>query len=228
METDLPRYLGAPRFGRYLTDAAGDFDRAVQLYVANIRLSGAAIEAINIVEVALRNAFDAHLRQWNRDVNGVEEWTLMPAPDLRDVITHRDTLQKAKDKAARALGSRRTPSHDDVLAHLSFGTWYYLMPSTMNGPKRRLWNGALKDAFPYATQVKPERIKDSIQIVYDLRNRVAHFEPIYNLHLSGKRSAMRKILHLMNRPVANWFSETERLTAEAEEFHKNWPAWKHQ
>lgn len=226
METDLPKFLGTPRFNRYLTDADGDFDRAVKLYVANIRLSGAAIEAINIVEVALRNAFDAHLRQWNRDVNGVEEWTTMPAPDLRDVITYQDTLKKAKDKAERAVAGRREVSHDDVLAHLSFGTWYYLMPSTMNGPKRRIWNGALKSAFPYATQVQPERIKDSIQIVYDLRNRVAHFEPIYDLHLAGKRSAMKKILHLMNRPISNWFADTERLTAETEAFYADWPGWR--
>lgn len=181
------------------------------------------MEAINIVEVTLRNAIDLQLRQWNRDRINNESWTTLPAAHLANVLNQGDNLTRARTKAASALNGQREPLHDDVVAQLSFGTWYFLLPSGKRDSKQVLWDSVVKDAFPMRHNVEPAQIKKSIQIVYDLRNRVAHFEPIYSLHLEGKRSAMAKALHVINRPIKNWFASVERFSDEIGTFRAGWP-----
>lgn len=223
MRDAIPKYLSKPRFGRYLKDCNGDFDEALALYEANVKLSGAAMEAINTVEVTLRNSMDAQLRQWNMDRINNEGWTLLPAAHLANVARIDDNLDKAKKRAASALGKKREPNHDDIVAQLSFGTWFYLMPSAKRDSKTVIWDSVLKDAFPARHNVPVESIKESIRIVYDLRNRVAHFEPVYALNLEGKRSAMTKVLHVINRPIKRWFMASERFGNEIEKFRERWP-----
>nr|WP_264623076.1 Abi family protein [Leucobacter luti] len=225
MRESIEKYVSAPRFGRYMDSCGGDFGKALALYEANMRLSGAAMEAINIVEVTLRNAMDEQLRSWNRDRINNEEWTTLPAAHLANVINQGKNLPKAREKAEKALAGKRSPVHDDVVAQLSFGTWFFMLPSSGDDrdSKKRIWDSSLKDAFPMRHNVPVSKIKESIGIIYDLRNRVAHFEPIYSLHLEGKRSSMAKILHVIDRPIKKWFSETERFTSEVERFRAEWP-----
>lgn len=223
MRDAIQKYLSKPRFERYLKDTGGDFEKALALYEANIRLSGAAMEAINAVEVTLRNSMDAQLRIWNLDRINNEDWTKLPAAHLANVARIDDNLAAADKRARSALAGKREPCHDDIVAQLSFGTWFYLMPSAKHDSKAVIWNSVLKDAFPMRHNVPVENIKESIRIVYDLRNRVAHFEPIYSLYLEGKRSAMAKILHVINRPMKRWFSETERFSNEIATFREAWP-----
>lgn len=225
MRDSIPKYLSEPRFSRYLAACDNDFDRALALYEANIRLSGTAMEAINIVEVTLRNAMDEQLRKWNATHINNEGWTQLPAAHLANIINQGDNLPNARKKAKKALGRKKKPGHDDVVAQLSFGTWYFMLPGKRDdrSSKGVLWDNALKNAFPMRHNVPPASIKESISIVYDLRNRVAHFEPIYSLHLEGKRSAMSKVLHVIDRPIKKWFTETERFSAEIERFRSEWP-----
>jgi len=135
---DWPRVRAAitePRFGPYLLEAAGDETAALVGYHHNLRVSGAVYEDLAIVEVALRNAMDEQLRQWNTtqtDATGARlgpEWLLTPARLLRRLL--RDDLGKAAARAGCA--GQAQPSHDDLLTHLTLGSWRYLLPDADPG-----------------------------------------------------------------------------------------------
>ncbi|MHA3723017.1 hypothetical protein ACXR2T_03980 [Leucobacter sp. HY1910] len=99
-EAMMLRLLSEPRFNRYLESCEGNFENAVSLYVANIRLSGAAIEAINIVEVVLRNSVDVQLRRWNMQQGGAEQWTKHPEGELAFLLRQgNDVLVQAARRA---------------------------------------------------------------------------------------------------------------------------------
>ncbi|MHA3723018.1 hypothetical protein ACXR2T_03985 [Leucobacter sp. HY1910] len=116
------------------------------------------------------------------------------------------------------------PTHDDIIAHLSFGTWYSLLPCGRNFEEKQvLWEESINYAFPARHRVPANAIKQAVRAVYDVRNRVAHFEPIYDLHLAGKRSAMVRLLHMIDRPMKNWFMEVERFSDEIGRFAERWP-----
>ncbi|KIC58176.1 hypothetical protein [Microbacterium hominis] len=64
------RFVGDARLQRLLGDADGDIARAHELFEWNVRASGAAMEAIHVFELVLRNAIDRELRVWNDGMAG--------------------------------------------------------------------------------------------------------------------------------------------------------------
>lgn len=215
-----------PRFNRYLVSCNGDQERALELYVANIRLSGAAMEAIHIVEVALRNAIDSELRVWNCARGGSSDWTSDPQGELRLLLEEGShALAEAHRRARRAAPGKAPPRHDDIIPYLSLGSWYFLLPGghRYRQAKDVLWEEAIAHAFPRRHQVPARAIKQTAHAIYDLRNRVAHLEPIYDLQLARRRSAMTRLLHMIDRHMKSWFTEVERFSEEISIFQHKWP-----
>jgi hypothetical protein len=195
--------------------------RAETLYIANMRLSGAAMESLHVFEVVVRNSIDAQLKKWNSANGGPSEWAMSPTPLLAGVLDARGKLTEAKTNAANSLKGRRPFKHDDVVAQLSLGTWRYLLPSK-DIVKQKLWDEALESAFPHLYG-SSDILKSWIEIAYDLRNRVAHFEPIFERDLRGKRRAIRDVINSVSKDARIWFLETDRLLPEIETFYASFP-----
>lgn len=215
-------HLSEPRFNTYRVACNGDDDEALRLYRANIAVSNAAHGAIHIFEIVLRNRLDASLRDWNRHQNGSALWSINPAPMLADVIG-RDRLREARTAAEKAVGARRRFTHDDVVAQFTLGTWRWMLPSQSNVSKKLLWTRATSNAFPYLYDVRVETLIEWISIVYDFRNRVAHFEPVYGLDLRGKRQAIRNVLQTVSADVRKWFLQHDAFGAALWAFYDEWP-----
>jgi hypothetical protein len=222
MTVDILPYLSRPRMSTYLAACAHDESRALELYRANARVSGIAYTSLHYVEVILRNALDRELRVWNQTTHGTPDWALDAAPLLLSVITP-DRLMTARRDASRAVGRRRTIGHDDVVAQLSLGTWRYLLPSQRHQGKQKLWDDALERSFANRHGVRPDQIAQSLAIVYDFRNRIAHHEPVFGLDLRGKRRAMRDVLHSVSGSARKWFVEHEPFSGAADDFYREWP-----
>lgn len=216
-------YLSLPRIATYERACGGDQTRALDLYRANAHISGLAFTALHYFEVILRNALDAELRAWNRQVTGDADWSKNAAPLLLSVIGF-ERLNAARSDARQALGRRRDATHDDIVPQFSLGTWRYLLPSQRHQGKQQLWDEALEQAFPNRHGVRPDQIAQSASIVYDFRNRVAHHEPVFALDLRGKRRAMRDVLQSIGGPARKWFVEHEPLSAGLNGFYSEWPA----
>ena len=118
-------------------------------------------------------------------------------------------------------------TQDNVVAQLSFGAWRYLLPSVLrHRGKQKLWDEALQHAFANLRGIRMEQIVNSVSIVYDFRNRIAHIahhEPIFALDLRGKRKAMRDVLNSIGPTARRWFVAHEPLSAALDEFYSDWP-----
>lgn len=218
IEDRVSYHLSNPRLAPY-TAEAGTTTGAIKLYRWNLELSGALHEALGVVEVVLRNAIDRELQIWNTSRPTLPgnapygtNWVEHPARPLEGILNPRgrgsqpkSTYDSAFDRA-RADSNFRDPSHprhgaspnhDDIVAHITFGTWVKLLPNRRDrqgqigpGPQRGLWNNALRHSFPH--QSDPLVIARWVTRLHRLRNRIAHVEPLLGTDvISYHRSAAR-------------------------------------
>lgn len=179
---DIERGISTPRLAVY-AQSAGVNHEAVVNYFWNISLCEALYPALDALEVTLRNAIhDAATAAY-----GTEMWF-----DLPGVLKFGQPKQVLVAKnALRSQGKPLTAGR--IIAELRFGFWTALL----SGPYHsHLWMPhqarLLKHVFPNMTNAR--RIRTDIHRRYDdlrlLRNRVFHYEPIWNrpdLHRDHER-----------------------------------------
>jgi plasmid stabilization system protein ParE len=172
-------------------------------------------------EVVLRNAMDEQLCAWNAkqpNTNGGSfhspDWLLDPAPLLIRLTRNGQDIRKARDHAAASARSwqpSRAVAHSDVLAQLSLGTWRYLLPNKDPG-RQRLWNEALRDAFPQLA-TSPRSLTAKVHDIHLLRNRVAHLEPL--IRTGVVRDRLTDVLHVLraiDTMPEQWAAGQQRVT----------------
>ena len=210
MSPSIEPFTSAPRLTKHRA-VCSDEEQVKRLYEMDMRLSAAAYKALHMCEIVIRNAMDVQLRTWNRGKQGSEDWTLDPAPMLRACF--KDDLDEAIDHAQKAVGKRNQPTHDDVVAQLNFGSWRYLIPgSNPHSAKDRVWDEALVKAFTNTYAIRTTvAIASHLSIAYDLRNRVAHHEPIFHLDLQAKRRNIRDVIDAVSRDAKAWFTENDQF-----------------
>ncbi len=240
--TAVTDHITGARLTPYLLVTGSDLSAALRLYRWNIELAGAMYEALGIAEIFLRNAIDTQLRSWNaaqpthptRGITYNHEWVKTPAAPLWGVLnprrrgapgnysTYGDALRRAeKDRDARAPGHRRhghAVDHDDVVAHLTFGTWNVLLPrkdpsTTPPGlkpaPQARLWNEALHQAFPHHSD--PAVVKFWVERLHSIRNRVAHMEPLLDIDAMGYHRTVARLLKAIDPALTDWYTANSRV-----------------
>lgn len=162
------------RMTRYLTACGGNTKRTMTLYRKNLHLSQELFTVISCFEIALRNAinehyFTIHGADWLRD-------SILPGGffDIPHTVTTRGIIQKAQN----SLGGHY--SHSKLMAELDFGFWRYLFAQ----PQFRAAGQTLLRIFP-AKPVSTAAIQYNHTFVFiqlsqinNLRNRIAHHEPI--------------------------------------------------
>lgn len=212
LETVSPRFLGGPRLQRLLDDCNDDVALAHDLFVWNVRACGAAMEALHVFELILRNALDGQLRAWHESLTGRPEWLIDPHVFVTNVLTKSEYM-KARNRASVIASAKGRPaSHDDVLAQLSFGNWRYLLPSRAHMGKQKLWDVALRNAFTvWPGEWESESIVSRVANAHELRNRVAHLEPLHSYDLRRARREMRSVCHAIGPDAARFFVQAERL-----------------
>ncbi|WP_155853220.1 Abi family protein [Arthrobacter sp. H14] len=220
--TVLAQYITETRLAPYLAATGDNQKRAIQLYQWNISLSGAVYESLHVFEVVLRNALDAQLCSWNAmqadrqtGRKHSEDWLLDPSHLLIRLTREGKDIRTARNQAANATRGRTIAmGHADLLAQMSFGTWRYLLPTSRDAGRQLLWDQALTAAFPHRSRPEAE-ITRAVQGIHQLRNRVAHLEPL--LRTSNVRVQyhnMREVLAEINPAVEHWFTSTQRITSE--------------
>lgn len=161
--------ISAPRFGRYLS-ACGNHGRALKLYRANIRLSQKMWGVIGLFEVILRNSIDRYMiaqkgPMWLEDAVAKGGYYAI-TPGCEDAYN-------AVQDAMHRLGSSYT--HDRLIAKLTFGFWRYQF-----GKKEFAASGSLLlNIFPNRPfNTKQKEVFSRLFKINDIRNRIAHHEPI--------------------------------------------------
>lgn len=176
---DFERTIGRERLDAYRVPAGDDLEMLAN-YVWNMTLSEALYPALDGIEIALRNSI--HAAAVARF--GTDRWF-----DTQAVLPLKANELKALTDAKRSLSRRGRPlTPGRVIAELHFGFWINLF----NAPYEQfLWSpqpgrtNLLRATFPYVPRAfrARQRLRDHLDKIRRLRNRVFHHEPIWNWNL---------------------------------------------
>ena len=161
--------ISYPRYSRYLVACGNNKRAALKLYRANMKLSAALYTVIGIFEIILRNSIDRHMTK----ALG-KEW-LADAIKPGGYLETRGCERSYRDvkKKVRSLGDAYT--HDKLVSELTFSFWVYQFANKQFAAcgstlldifHNRPFGIFQKDIFQFLVKIK------------DLRNRIAHYEPI--------------------------------------------------
>jgi hypothetical protein len=157
--------------GRYLNACGSDTRKAMTLYRRNLQLSQELFTLISCIEVALRNAIDQHYistlgDNWLRNAS---------APGGLFNNSKCKYTQDSINEAIRKLNQSYT--HNKIIAELGFGFWRYMFAKHQyNACGKTLLR--IFPAKPKGLLVNQNFIFNRLADINDLRNRMAHHEPV--------------------------------------------------
>ncbi len=203
--TTLRYWLSEERLGPYDRAARGDQAVSLGLYEWNLAISGAFFESLHILEVALRNAFHYQLTELHRQSGFSGNW--YDHPEYLLTSKRCDDIERAR----RRLRSADKPATGGrIVAELSFGFWRFL---TVGRYTDQLWRPALRRAFQTTRPLARPEIADRLTRLHDLRNRIAHHEPIHSRDLARDWQDILYIAEALSPDVRNWLVRTTRVPA---------------
>lgn len=183
--------LSLPRFRRYLDAAGADPVLAARLYQWNVLLSQALHVYLHGWEVGLRNRFNAFFifkystLEWAFDSKFRRQ---LKHDDLRKI---EETIRWQVDQSGNAIVTTAS-----VVADLTAGIWVsflsgrYENPYTMRGnPGDNLYR-----IFPKSSRTTRQDFYDRCDRIVKLRNRVAHYEPIFDMELRDLYDDLRYVV----------------------------------
>lgn len=224
----IETWLSAPRLSVYLDAAGGDRERALALYEWNTSVAAAFHHDLAHLEVGLRNAYDQALCRGARP--GQVHWVFESArhfpPQMHKSANGRRYDANAKSRAliedavkqatprsrGAAGGDVRLPASGKVIAELSFGFWRYLSSRRQAEP---LWVPYLHTAFRPGTS--RHDVDGPVGRLHDLRNRVAHHEPLLATNLVARCADVLTVASLLSDELATYIganSTCSRLVAD--------------
>ncbi|SJN09092.1 TIORF34 protein [Leucobacter sp. 7(1)] len=162
----LEQWVSPERLTRYRAAR----EDTVELYIWNAKVSAHLLELIAHGEVLLRNAIHAKLAPHHAD----GKW-------YRDTAHYRFASQAEREiqtAVVRATRGGKPETAGKVVAELTFGFWRYALSARY---KTTVWP-RVKTAFlgvPAHLRTR-EDIERIVVRLHDLRNRVAHHEPVFH------------------------------------------------
>ncbi len=175
--TEFEDTISKDRMRRYLAACNFNTRKAMTLYRYNIRLSQELLAVVGCFEVALRNKINSHFvaqdgNDWLRD---------LILPHGKFYLDHRvDKTKRIIKKAYEGLIRSRTYSHNKLLSEMEFGIWKYMFSNVQYS----LTGQNLLSVFtnkPRSTRIQQydnTYIFQELDYINNLRNRIAHHEPI--------------------------------------------------
>jgi hypothetical protein len=180
--------LSEARFARYLSESNGDQLLALSLYHWNAKLSQCLYFPVQIWEIALRNKMNVFLGRkytnpkWMYDeARAVRQLTKSDQKRLTKVIER----QKTDRKLAQ-------PTPDMIVADLSAGFWVSQLTQSYDTPYA--WRYNITKVFPHDPSLTRSVASTMCDRVLDVRNRIAHHEPVYHLPLDEIRDDLDQLI----------------------------------
>jgi Abi-like protein len=182
--------VSEPRFARYLAETKGVQAAAINLYHWNTELSKSFYTSLQMWEVALRNKLNAFLC-WKFDAN----WPYDTQRAIRQMTNNdRRKVEESIIRQRQLRGIQAVPT-DAIVADLSAGFWVSLLNKSYDVPFS--WRYNLARIFPGEQTIPRSDAARLCDGLLDLRNRVAHHEPIYHLQLTDRRNELDRLLKAM-------------------------------
>jgi len=196
---EMEQTLSPERFARYHQWAAGDAQRALELYALNTQISEALYTPMQMLEVALRNRIHAVMEEVRHD-----RWF----EDEKLLALERQRGQVAK-AVADVRGDSKEATPGRVVAALTFSFW----TSMLSPDYENFWQTTLH-RIAHREDGKGLRRKDfsgPLTPIRVIRNRIAHHEPIIHWNLSKHYEAMQRLIGWLSPAAAEWCSHYSRF-----------------
>jgi hypothetical protein len=201
MSSDLPewfiRAFAMPRLSPYLATAETGGIQADGLYLWNLQISEAFYGSLHCLEICLRNALH---RQLSASYHRLDWWVTAP---LVPAAVHK--INTARQQAVRP--DRAHPGPDDIVAELSFGFWVSLLSRRYD---RHFWVPSLHRSFPNYHGGR-EPLRDNLETMLLLRNRVMHHEPIHHRALGADHAKVYRLIGYIEPEVVAWLRTFDRV-----------------
>jgi len=208
--SNIPHIISEPRFATYLQNCNNDRIKALQLYQWNLQLSSAFIIPLHLLEISIRNAVVEALEQVHTSNWPWTQGFILSLPNPHEGYNPRRSLESIA-RIHRRMGK--------VVAELNLVFWEKMFTSRHD---ERIWNNHIKSIFPYAPanmSISQMRacIHDDIRGIRELRNRIAHHEPIFLRNMCRDYENIFKIVAWRNKVTSEWmdgFQTVTKLIAE--------------
>ncbi len=203
----LPHILSAPRFATYLKATGNDRTQALELYSWNLQISSAFLVPLHVLEVAVRNAIVEAIEAVH---GGTWPWTqgfIRSLPNPK-----RPTYSPARDLD---ICARQNDTAGKVVAELKFVFWETMLTSRHQG---RLWSDHFFTVFPDAPRgvtsgQRRSELRDNIEHIRRLRNRIAHHEPIFTRDRQLDLDKLLACIEWRNAATAAWVKDIQTVQA---------------
>jgi hypothetical protein len=186
--------IGRERLATYLSVSASERD-ALVLYESNAQLSKHIYDLIGGFEVALRNTIstaiiDHYQREdWYRS----RKFLMLLARERRTNIA---------DVRKRLKIDRRQERSGRIVAGLTFHFWASLHE---NKYRDHIWTPYLHRIWPKGENLK--KVHKDLLKVRDLRNRIAHHEPIFHEKWHSRVFVINQRFAQLSPEKAAWYEE---------------------
>ncbi len=192
--------ISKPRLTKYLQAERGDERRALSLYHWNSQLAQALYLPLQSWEIILRNRLSAFFIF----KYGEAKWPYH-AQALRNFNRNdRRRLDQTIERLRRGLGISH-PTTDQIVAALSAGFW--VSQFGRDYAAQYGWKNNLRfRIFTNDGEMGRELANLMCNELLDLRNRVAHHEPIFHLPLDRMRRNLERLIAGMCGPSAAFLS----------------------
>ncbi len=192
--SEYEKAFSPARLNKYLVACRGNTAKAMTLYRHNVKLCQKFYGILNIFEVVLRNAINAHYQRVLNDSDWVE-----------NQMRHGGMIENApqKNEVLRIIATLRQNgryTNDRVVSSVSFGFWTHLFTRQ----PYRLGGQNLLRIFPNRTPGLGQRaVFNELQEIKTFRNRIAHHEAICfdengNIDMSRTQNKYALILKYIN------------------------------
>jgi hypothetical protein len=223
----LERTLSKGRLNYYLdlaeqkTGKKNEKQKAFELHCWNTLLSESLYVPLQGFEITLRNAMDecisayyekqARTTEWYQDKKWLKTWCA-----ARD----RGGIGRARGDSEKMEWLTRSTAHSHFVAATMLGLWVNLLSADYE----RFWEEVLKNAFWQGTD--REKLYMLARQCNDIRNRVAHYEPVMikrldDLELDQLHDEVVRFIGSVCPETSNWVRRSSRF----EDAWKAKPAW---
>lgn len=195
--TALESCLSPDRLEPYYQRVGKDKTKALRLYLWNTSLSESLYGSLQGLEIGLRNSI-------NRELTAKHslDWYKNP-------ILFRDIQHDKINRVIAEFDKQRPITQSDVVSRLSFGFWADILHYEMY---EQLWREAIHRAFPNRPKgTRRNNIAPMIKRLKDLRNRIAHHEPILRFNLQQEHNDIIEILSWICPVTSDWIAKHSRF-----------------
>jgi hypothetical protein len=202
----LPNVLSAPRFTRYLVEKNGDKVAALELYKWNLDLSSSLLAPLHVCEVSIRNAITEAIEL---TYGALWPWAQSFEISLPNPPRHFNPRKEIK------ILRVKHPTVGKIIADMKFAFWQNMFTGRHDGP---IWNAHIRTVLPHtdpalSVQMIRGEAFAAMDTIRELRNRIAHHEPIFGRDIQKEFDLIKTVIGWRNQAARGWVENIQRVTA---------------